>query len=86
MLNVSNTVVTGLLLFLFQSAAALSAHSGERHLVLTNNTRDPIAEICIFRTTAPPVGKRICWARSFCSRASPCPPTSTIETAIAGST
>ncbi len=45
MLNVSNTVVTGLLLFLFQSAAGAPAHSGERHLVLTNNTRDPIAEI-----------------------------------------
>jgi hypothetical protein len=45
MLNVSNTVVTALLLFLFQSAAGVPAHSGERHLVLTNNTRDPIAEI-----------------------------------------
>lgn len=45
MLNVSNTVVTALLLFLFQSAVGSPAHSGERHLVLTNNTRDPIAEI-----------------------------------------
>ena len=45
MLNVSNTVVIGLLLLLFQSAAGSPAHSGERHLVLTNNTRDPIAEI-----------------------------------------
>ena len=45
MLNASNTVVMALLLFLFQSADGTPAHSGERHLVLTNNTRDPIAEI-----------------------------------------
>lgn len=45
MLNVSKTVVTALLLLLFQSAAGSPAHGGERHLVLTNNTRDPIAEI-----------------------------------------
>jgi hypothetical protein len=45
MLNVSNSVVTVLLLFLFQSAAGAPAHSGERHLVLTNNTREPIVEI-----------------------------------------
>ena len=45
MLDVSNTVVMGLLLFLFQSAAGTPAHSGERHLVLTNNTREPIVEI-----------------------------------------
>jgi hypothetical protein len=45
MLNVSNIVVMALLLFLFQSAAGTSAHSGERHLVLTNNTREPIVEI-----------------------------------------
>jgi hypothetical protein len=47
MLNVSKTVVIGLLLFLFQSAAGAPAHSGERHLVLTNNTRDPIAELFV---------------------------------------
>jgi hypothetical protein len=45
MLNISKTVVMGLLLFLFLSAAGAPAHSGERHLVLTNNTRDPIVEI-----------------------------------------
>src|SRR5271167_1376585 len=45
MLNVSKTAVTALLLFLFQSAAGSPAHSGERHLVLTNNTREPIVEI-----------------------------------------
>jgi hypothetical protein len=45
MLNASNSVVIGLLLFLFQSAASAPAHSGERHLVLTNNTREPIVEI-----------------------------------------
>ena len=45
MLNVSNTVVMGLLLFLCQGAAGAPAHRGERHLVLTNNTREPIVEI-----------------------------------------
>ena len=45
MLDVSNTVVMALLLFLFQSAACVPAYSGERHLVLTNNTREPIVEI-----------------------------------------
>jgi hypothetical protein len=46
MLNASNTAVMALLLLLFQSAAGTPAHSGEQHhLVLTNNTRDPIAEI-----------------------------------------
>ncbi len=45
MLDVTNTVVMGSLLFLFQSAAGTPAHSGERHLVLTNNTREPIVEI-----------------------------------------
>jgi len=45
MLNVSNSVVTALLLFLFQGAAESPAHGGERHLVVTNNTREPIVEI-----------------------------------------
>jgi len=45
MSNVSNTVALGLVLFLFQSAAGSPAHSGERHLVLTNDTREPIVEI-----------------------------------------
>jgi hypothetical protein len=47
MLNASNAVVMALLLFLFQSAAGTPVHSGERHVVLTNNTRDPIAELFI---------------------------------------
>ena len=85
MLNVSNTVVMALLLLLFQSAASAPAHSGERHLVLTNNTREPIVEIYLSDDRAT-IGSRICWARSFCSPASPCPSISTIETAIAGST
>ena len=45
MLNVSNTVLIALVLLLFWSAAGTPAHSRERHLVLTNNTREPIAEI-----------------------------------------
>jgi hypothetical protein len=45
--NVANTVVLGFLVFLFQNAAGSSAHSGERHVVLTNNTRDPIAELFV---------------------------------------
>ena len=36
MLNVSNTAVAASLLFLFASAAVPPAHSGERHVVLTN--------------------------------------------------
>jgi hypothetical protein len=47
MLNVSNTVVAASLLFLFQSAAVLRAHSGERHVLLTNNTRELIMEIYV---------------------------------------
>lgn len=35
------------LLFLSQSAADPPSHSGERHVVLTNNTRQPIVEIYI---------------------------------------
>ena len=45
MLNVTNIVVMVLLLFGFQSAASARAQSGERHVVLTNNTREPIVEI-----------------------------------------
>ena len=47
MLNVSNTVVAASLLFLFQSAAVPPAHSGERHVVLTNNTRERLIEIYV---------------------------------------
>ena len=47
MLNVSNTVVATSLLFLFQSAAVPPAHSGERHVVLTNNTRERLIEIYV---------------------------------------
>jgi hypothetical protein len=47
MLNVSNTVVAASLLFLFQSAAVPPAHSGERHVVLTNNTRERLIELYV---------------------------------------
>ena len=45
MLNVSNTVVAASLLFLSQSPAP--AHSGNGHVILTNNTRQPIVEIYV---------------------------------------
>jgi hypothetical protein len=45
MLNVSNTVSAASLLFLFHSSAGSPAHGGERHVVLTNNTRELIVEI-----------------------------------------
>ena len=45
MLNVSNTVSAASLLFLFHSSAGSPAHSDERHVVLTNNTRELIVEI-----------------------------------------
>jgi len=45
MLNISNTVSAASLLFLFHSSAGSPAHSGERHVVLTNNTRELIVEI-----------------------------------------
>ena len=45
MLNVSNTVSAASLLFLFHSSAGSLADSGERHVVLTNNTRELIVEI-----------------------------------------
>ena len=86
MLNVSNTVVAASLLFLSQSPAGPPAHSGNGHVILTNNTRQPIVEIYGFRTTAPTIGKRICWALSFYSPAGSCFSMSTIETAIAEST
>jgi hypothetical protein len=47
MLNVSNTVVAGSLLFLSQNAAGPPAHSGNGHVILTNNTRQPIVEIYV---------------------------------------
>jgi hypothetical protein len=47
MLNVPNTVVAASLLFLFQGAAVPPAHSGERHVLLTNNTRELIMEIYV---------------------------------------
>ena len=45
MLNFSHTVGAASLLFLFQSATVPPAHSGERHVVLTNNTSEQIIEI-----------------------------------------
>ena len=47
MLTVSNTVVAASLLFLFQSVAVPPAHCGERHVVLTNNTRERLIEIYV---------------------------------------
>jgi hypothetical protein len=47
MLNFSNTVVAASLLFLFQSTAMPPAHSEERHVVLTNNTRHRIVEVYV---------------------------------------
>jgi hypothetical protein len=47
MLNVSNTVVAASLLFLSQSPAGPPAHSGNGHVILTNNTRQPIVEIYV---------------------------------------
>ena len=45
--NVSNTVGAASLLLLLQSASSPPAHSGERHVVLTNNTRERIIEIYV---------------------------------------
>jgi hypothetical protein len=47
MLNASNSAVAASLLFLFAAAAVPPAHSGERHVVLTNNTRERIIEIYV---------------------------------------
>ena len=47
MISVTNTVIAVSLLFLSQGAAGPPAHSRERHVVLTNNTREPIAEIYV---------------------------------------
>ena len=47
MLNVSNTVVAASLLFLSQNAAAPPAHSVNGHVILTNDTRQPIVEIYV---------------------------------------
>jgi hypothetical protein len=45
--NVSNIAVAAGLLFLFQSATGPLAHSEERHIILTNNTREPIIEMYV---------------------------------------
>jgi hypothetical protein len=47
MLNVSSTVVAASLLFLSQGATGPPAHSGEPHVILTNDTRQPIVEIYV---------------------------------------
>jgi hypothetical protein len=48
MLNVSNAVLAaGSLLLLFQGAPGPPAEGGERHVLLTNNTREPIVEIYV---------------------------------------
>jgi hypothetical protein len=51
MLNVSNTTVTAAaLLLLLQSAGGPPARGGERHVLLTNNTREPIVEVYVSDT------------------------------------
>jgi hypothetical protein len=46
--NISNTVLAaGSLLLLFQGAPGPPAEGGERHVTLTNNTREPIVEIYV---------------------------------------
>jgi hypothetical protein len=47
MLNISNTAVAGSLLFLFQSAAVPPAHSGDLHVLFTNNSRERIIEMYV---------------------------------------
>jgi hypothetical protein len=47
MINISNTVVAASLLFLFTSVTVPPAHCGERHVVLTNNSRETIIEIYV---------------------------------------
>jgi hypothetical protein len=48
MLNVSNSVAAAAsLLLLFQGATGPPAHGGERHVLLTNETRELIVEIYV---------------------------------------
>ena len=48
MLNISAiTIAAGLLLLLFETAGGPPAHGGERHVLLTNETRQPIVEIYV---------------------------------------
>jgi hypothetical protein len=47
MLNISNTVATALLLLLLQSGARSPVQSAERHILLTNDTREPIVELFV---------------------------------------
>jgi hypothetical protein len=48
MLNASTTALAAAsLLFLFQGATGPPAHGGERHVLLTNDTREPIIEIYV---------------------------------------
>ena len=48
MLNVPNTMLTGAsLLWLLRSATGPLADGGQRHVVLTNNTRQSIVEIYV---------------------------------------
>ena len=48
MLNVSNSAAAAAsLLLLFQGATGPPAHGGERHVLLTNETREPIVEIYV---------------------------------------
>jgi hypothetical protein len=47
MFNLSSAVATASLLLLFQGATGGSANGGERHVVLVNNTRQPIIEVYV---------------------------------------
>jgi hypothetical protein len=48
MLNISNrAVLGGTLLLLFHGATGPPAQGGERHVVLTNNTREAIVEVYV---------------------------------------
>jgi hypothetical protein len=47
MLNASHAALAAALLFLFQGATGPPARGEERHVLLTNNTRQPIVEIYV---------------------------------------
>ena len=50
MLNVTNTTVAAASLLMLQSVGELRAQAGERQILLTNNTREPIVEIYVSDT------------------------------------
>ena len=50
MLNLSNTALATASLLVLLEPAGPPAHGGERHVVLTNSTREPIVEIYVSDT------------------------------------